>query len=60
MRKWFMDVGIYWTPYCLYVIGLGLIISCIWERGKDARRKLGLFGWFCATTILLLMVLWGR
>ncbi len=59
MYSWFTNSGMYWTPYWLYIVGTGLVVSCIWERGRTARRRLGLFAWFCATAILLFIVL-GR
>lgn len=48
---------IIFTPYVMYGIGIGLIISCIWEKGQEARKKLGLFTWFCAT-VLMGMLIW--
>jgi len=57
--RWFMMRGVYWTPYWLYAIGTLLVVSCVWEKGREARQKLGLFAWFCATVILIVLVLWG-
>lgn len=44
------------TPYVMYFVGLVLIISCVWDKGKEARKSLGLFSWFIATVILGLII----
>ena len=60
MLRWFMMRGIYWTPYWLYMAGFILVVSCVWEKGREARQRMGLFGWFCATALLVVLVLWGH
>jgi len=40
--------------------GFILVVSCVWEKGREARQRMGLFAWFCATALLVVLVLWGH
>ena len=44
------------TPYVMYFLGFVLILSCIWEKGREARSSLGLFSWFLATVLLGIII----
>lgn len=44
------------TPWWLYIGAFILTISCVWERGRQARKQIAIVMFFVGTVILAILV----
>jgi hypothetical protein len=52
---WF-QTALYILPFAGYGIGLGLLISCAWPKGRTERAVGAIFLWAFSTTLLIFLM----